>query len=136
MVISANSILPFLLACFKQFNKSRMNKQHIIIILFLLLATPVIKAQSIYDDAKNHACLKCHASQIMSFYNTVLEKDEKKLMNPHYIIDTLAIKTGVHQNFDCTDCHSYEYAEYPHNGNLKLEPMNSCLDCHGGESNS
>jgi predicted CXXCH cytochrome family protein len=110
-----------------------MNKKHILILIFLLFTTTLIKAQSVYDDAKNHACLKCHASQIISFHNAILEKEQKKLMNPHYIIDTLGLKAGVHQNFDCTDCHSYEYSEYPHNGNLKLEPMNSCLDCHGGD---
>lgn len=54
-------------------------------------------------------------------------------MNPYYILDTIALRNGVHNQFDCTDCHSYDYTTYPHNANLKLEPMNTCLDCHGGD---
>jgi predicted CXXCH cytochrome family protein len=92
-----------------------------------------LKAQSVYDDAKNHACLKCHSTQIISFHNEIVGKDLKKLMNPYYILDTTAIKSGVHQNFDCMDCHSYEYSTYPHLANLKLEPLPNCLDCHGGD---
>jgi hypothetical protein len=90
-------------------------------------------AQSHYDGAKNHLCLRCHSSQIIAYHNEVTDKEQKKLMNPYYIIDTVAIKGGVHQNFDCTDCHSYEYTAYPHLANLKLEPMATCLDCHGGD---
>lgn len=92
-----------------------------------------LKAQSVYDDAKNHVCLKCHASQIIKFQNEVTAKEQKKLMNPYYIIDTIGIKAGVHKSFDCTDCHSYDYSVYPHDGKLKLAPMSSCLDCHGGD---
>jgi predicted CXXCH cytochrome family protein len=92
-----------------------------------------LNAQSVYDDAKNHVCLKCHSSNIISFHNEVTGMEQKKLMNPYLIMDTLKIITGVHQNFDCMDCHSYEYETYPHPANLKLDPMPSCLDCHGGD---
>ena len=54
-------------------------------------------------------------------------------MNPYYILDTIAMSTGVHKPFDCTDCHSSEYQVYPHKANLKLDPLSSCLDCHGGD---
>ncbi|MFY9153305.1 MAG: cytochrome c3 family protein [Prolixibacteraceae bacterium] len=54
-------------------------------------------------------------------------------MNPYYILDTIAMTAGVHKQFDCTDCHSFEYSTYPHQANLKLEPLSSCLDCHGGD---
>lgn len=54
-------------------------------------------------------------------------------MNPYFVMDTIAMRTGVHHNFDCTDCHSYEYTTYPHKATLKLEPMATCLDCHGGD---
>jgi hypothetical protein len=62
-----------------------------------------------------------------------MDTEEKRLMNPYYILDTVALKTGVHSVFDCTDCHSYEYTTYPHAANLKLEPLATCLDCHGGD---
>ncbi|MCY1723387.1 cytochrome c3 family protein [Prolixibacteraceae bacterium Z1-6] len=86
-----------------------------------------------YNDAQNHACLKCHSNQSYKFHNSLLETEEKKLMNPYYIIDTTALKLGVHNQFDCTDCHSYDYTTYPHNAELKLEPLGTCLDCHGGD---
>jgi len=54
-------------------------------------------------------------------------------MNPYYILDTVAMRQGVHNQFDCTDCHSYEYSTYPHKAELKLEPLATCLDCHAGD---
>ncbi len=110
-----------------------MNYRLILILLFIFYVGESVRAQSQYDDAKNHPCLKCHSSQIISFHNDVTGKEQKKLMNPYYIIDTMAIKNGVHKSFNCTDCHSSEYSAYPHPSNLKLEPMSSCLDCHGGD---
>ncbi len=110
-----------------------MNIRNFFTILLLFSSSLNLLAQSLYDDAKNHACLKCHASQIIKFQNEVTAKEQKKLMNPYYIIDTLGLKAGVHKSFDCTDCHSYDYSAYPHDGKLKLAPMSSCLDCHGGD---
>ncbi|GAB1453086.1 hypothetical protein MASR2M47_31420 [Draconibacterium sp.] len=110
-----------------------MNKQLIFTALLFYASTFGLNAQSVYDDAKNHACLKCHSTHVISFENEVIGKEQKKLMNPYYVLDTTAIKAGVHQNFDCMDCHSYEYSTYPHIANLKLEPLPNCLDCHGGD---
>lgn len=89
-------------------------------------------AQS-YENAQHHMCLKCHSNQTYSFFNSVKDKEEKRLMNPYFILDTIALRNGVHKQFDCTDCHSSEYQTYPHNASLKLEPMSTCLDCHGGD---
>lgn len=86
-----------------------------------------------YLDAKNHVCLRCHSSQTYTYQNELMGSEVKKLMNPYYIIDTLALANGVHKTFDCTDCHSFEYETYPHASNLKLEPLGTCLDCHGGD---
>ncbi len=91
-----------------------------------------VKAQY-YDDPKEHQCLKCHSNTSYSFHNELMDREEKRMMNPYYVLDTVAMRTGVHQVFDCTDCHSFEYSTYPHQANLKLEPMASCLDCHGGD---
>ncbi len=107
-----------------------------LILLFLLIfcgSTKLLEAQS-YQNAEKHPCLKCHANQSYSFHNDVTGKENKRLMNPYYILDTVAISTGVHKGIDCTDCHSSEYSTYPHKSTLKLEPMNSCLDCHGGDA--
>ncbi len=56
-------------------------------------------------------------------------------MNPYYILDSLRIKAGVHGSFGCVDCHSSDYETYPHQGELKLEPLMTCIDCHGGDEN-
>ncbi len=108
-----------------------MNNRLFIFIIFYCISFS-LKAQY-YDDPDNHQCLKCHSNQTYSFHNDLMDTEEKRLMNPYYILDTVALRTGVHSVFDCTDCHSYEYTTYPHAANLKLEPLATCLDCHGGD---
>jgi len=103
----------------------------LLIMLFLCKLQPA--SAQYYDDPKSHACLQCHSQQTYSFHNDITDLDVKRLMNPYFVIDTIALRQGVHHNFDCTDCHSYEYTTYPHAANLKLEPMMTCLDCHGGD---
>ena len=104
-----------------------------ILLFFLCLSSSVRTLAQYYDTPKEHDCLKCHSQQTYSFHNELMGTDDKKLMNPYYIIDTLGLREGVHKQFDCTDCHSYDYTTYPHNANLKLEPLATCLDCHGGD---
>lgn len=100
--------------------------------LFLVFVLNIVSAQG-YQNVKEHACLKCHSAQTFHFTNTVLEKEQKRIMNPYYVLDTVALNAGVHVQFDCTDCHDYEYTNYPHNAELKLQPLSSCIDCHGGD---
>ena len=107
-------------------------KYHLILLCLMIFSIPKFTTAQ-YEDALNHACLKCHSQPTYSYYNEYTDKQEKRLMNPYYILDTVAMTTGVHHVFDCTDCHSYEYTTYPHDGKLKLEPMRTCLDCHGGD---
>lgn len=108
-------------------------RQLIIALLFVSCFFDAAYAQS-YQNAVHHKCLKCHSQQSYSFLNTVTNKEMKRLMNPYYILDSVALNKGVHKQFDCTDCHSNEYGTYPHQANLKLEPLNTCLDCHGGDA--
>ena len=103
----------------------------LLLLIFLIIALRSLGQY--YDDPKNHDCLKCHSQQSYSFHNELMDTEEKRLMNPYFIIDTLQLRQGVHHNFDCTDCHSYDYTTYPHAANLKLEPLMTCLDCHGGD---
>ena len=105
----------------------------LIISFSILLFTLPVFSQN-YKNAQHHKCLKCHSNQTFSFHNDVTGKEVKRLMNPYYIMDTVAMSSGVHKSFDCTDCHSGEYETYPHKANLKLEPLSSCLDCHGGDA--
>lgn len=83
--------------------------------------------------SENSHCLKCHANQTYSFYNEWMDVDVKRMMNPFYIIDSTMMVAGVHGGFRCQDCHSPDYETYPHNAELKLEPLNTCIDCHGGD---
>lgn len=110
-------------------------KYRLIWVFTLLMITGSISRLSAqyYDDPQNHSCLQCHSNQTYTFYNTLMDYEEKRLMNPFYILDTVQIRNGVHSVFDCTDCHSYEYMEYPHKAEIKLEPLATCLDCHGGD---
>jgi hypothetical protein len=106
--------------------------------LFFLYLTGVagnsdVRAQSV--PGQNKTCLECHSSHTFSIYNNWTEKEEKRLMNPFYILDTVQLAAGVHNTFGCIDCHSMDYETYPHNGELKLEPMMTCIDCHGGDPN-
>ncbi|QIA07827.1 cytochrome c3 family protein [Draconibacterium halophilum] len=101
--------------------------------ILLLLAISFQSSGQFYDDPENHDCLKCHSQQTYSFHNEMMDTQEKRLMNPYLIIDTVRLRNGVHQNFDCMDCHSYDYLTYPHAASLKLEPLMTCLDCHGGD---
>lgn len=109
-----------------------MRVRLISLISAFVFCAAISNAQS-YQNARQHTCLKCHSGQSFTFSNEVTGKIEKRLMNPYYVLDTLGLAAGVHKNFDCTDCHSPEYETYPHASNLKLEPLSSCLDCHGGD---
>jgi len=113
--------------------KNRIMKIRILISIITLFCATGNSFAQYYQDAKHHKCLQCHSSQMYSFHNDLMDVQEKRLMNPYYILDTIALMNGVHKNFDCTDCHSFEYETYPHASNLKLEPMMTCLDCHGGD---
>jgi len=82
---------------------------------------------------ENHLCLRCHADQTYSFFNEWTQKEERRIMNPFHIIDTNLYLSGVHKSFSCIDCHSMDYETYPHARELKLEPLATCIDCHGGD---
>lgn len=100
-------------------------------LLLFLLSLFSLQAQTFPEE--NGQCLKCHSAHSFTIYNDWTEKNEKRLMNPYFILDTVLLKTGVHHSFKCIDCHSYDYRTYPHDGELKLEPLMTCIDCHGGD---
>lgn len=97
---------------------------------FTILFVPV-KSQVVAEE--NRLCIECHTSQSFTIHNDWTGMDQTRLMNPFYIMDTIRFANGVHGAFQCIDCHSYEYETYPHNGDLKLEPLMTCIDCHGGD---
>ena len=86
--------------------------------------------------AENHKCFKCHGHKFYTYYNSLTEKNVIKRMNPYYVIDSVAFYKSNHRTFDCTDCHDPDYGKFPHNGQLQMEEIPSCLDCHEGDPNT
>ena len=105
----------------------------VLLILFFLGFSLKSLAQEKKLAPENDLCLKCHTHQTFTFHNTLTKHDDRRMMNPLYILDMDRLTSGVHAKFKCTDCHSADYAKYPHNAELKLEPLSTCLDCHGGD---
>ncbi len=85
------------------------------------------------NAAYNHRCFKCHGHKFFSFYNSVTEKEVIKRMNPYYVIDTVEFYKSNHRVLQCTDCHDAGYLKFPHDGQLQMQPMPTCLDCHEGD---
>lgn len=114
---------------------SRAMRSYFQLFVFIISISSIsgIKAQEKPMAPENELCLKCHTNQTFTFQNTLTDTEDKRMMNPLYIMNKDHFSTGVHGKFKCTDCHSSDYDTYPHNAELKLEPMSTCLDCHGGD---
>ena len=112
-----------------------------VILLVTLLAINPISSQTPVDESQreyeyleeNQECLKCHGQTYYYYYNDWVERDIKERMNPYYIIDSAEFYVSNHWNFRCVDCHSEDYKEFPHAGELRMEPMYECADCHEGD---
>jgi NAD-dependent SIR2 family protein deacetylase len=103
--------------------------------LFLFCSSLLVKGQDIQMREDSRTCLECHSKQTYTMLNDWTGQEERRLMNPYHIIDTTLYLTGVHQSFSCMDCHSMDYENYPHDRELRYEPLATCLDCHGGDPN-
>lgn len=110
----------------------------VIICSFLFLIHFIVQAQEneekIIMPESNNICLKCHGHKYYSFYNENSEMNERKLMNPYFVIDSISYLQGEHQEHSCVDCHSEDYGIYPHIAELKTEPKLTCMDCHDFEA--
>jgi hypothetical protein len=105
---------------------------------FLLLFSFGLFAQDVPKElenaAENHTtCLKCHGQSFYSFYNDWTETDMRKSMPQEFRIDSVQYYQSSHYSFKCTDCHTPDYETFPHDGELRKEFINTCLDCHGGD---
>lgn len=82
-----------------------------------------------YDD--NETCLKCHGQ---SYYMLENEEDgttQKRMMCETYVLSRDEFYQSNHWSFACTDCHSPEFATFPHQIVERLEEHFNCIDCHG-----
>lgn len=82
---------------------------------------------------KNQKCLTCHGNHTFKYMNEDYGIEIKEKMYGDRLIDTIAFSQSNHGMFKCTDCHSPEYEAFPHAGNLRMELMYACNDCHGGD---
>lgn len=118
--------------------KLNMNIKLGFILISVLFFHPELFAQdqttTTFEYAEeNQQCLKCHGSTYYNYYNTGIEKMIRERMNPYFIVDSAEYYQANHRNFSCTDCHSSDYSEFPHSGELRMEPKMGCMDCHGGD---
>lgn len=83
------------------------------------------------DD--NERCFKCHGQNIYEYKNENLGLQVKAMMFSEMIIDRTKFYQANHKSFSCTDCHSEEYTKFPHSGELRMEQIYNCIDCHGND---
>jgi Zn finger protein HypA/HybF involved in hydrogenase expression len=105
-----------------------------LLINFSTTAQVTAADERVFDYAEdNQKCLKCHGHRTYYYYNETMDKTIKERMNPYFIVDSVQFYNSNHWNFACTDCHSPEFENFPHLGELRMEPKATCLDCHGGD---
>jgi predicted CXXCH cytochrome family protein len=81
----------------------------------------------------NERCLKCHGQDKYEYTNETLGRQVRALMCTERIVNRDLYYQSNHKSFSCTDCHSSEYVNFPHSGDLRMEQKLNCLDCHGGD---
>lgn len=84
---------------------------------------------------ENENCLKCHGERIYEYKNEAQGTTIRHSMSIERFINREAFYKSNHKSFKCTDCHSEEYMKFPHAGDLRMEQMYGCLDCHGNDEN-
>jgi hypothetical protein len=95
---------------------------------------PTVTDLSRFKNAgENEKCFKCHGQSKYSFENPESEKTVTKRMYSELIMNRDVFYLSNHREFKCTDCHSEDYGTFPHAGNLRMEAIASCIDCHGGD---
>lgn len=82
---------------------------------------------------ENENCLKCHGQSKYQYVNAETQKLTTRRMYSETIIHREEFYLSNHREFKCTDCHSEEYNRFPHPGNLRMEAIANCIDCHGGD---
>jgi hypothetical protein len=85
------------------------------------------------NSGENEKCLQCHGQSKYSYFNKESKKKVTKRMYSELIMNRSVFYESNHREFKCIDCHSEEYIEFPHAGNLRMESKPNCLDCHGGD---
>ena len=100
-----------------------------------ILTTPVVNAAfaSHKNAQENENCFQCHGQSKYHYINNESKKLVTKKMFAELILNRTLFYESNHREFKCIDCHSEDYATFPHAGNLRMEAKPTCLDCHGGD---
>jgi len=85
-------------------------------------------------DSLNNRCFKCHGQERYEYTNESLGKLVRDNMCSDRVVHKSEFYSSNHRSFSCTDCHSDEYAKFPHAGELRMGQMYNCIDCHGGDA--
>lgn len=84
---------------------------------------------------ENEGCFKCHAETKYVLVDEFFGREITNSMCPDKIIERDEYYSMVHKSFACLDCHAYEYEEFPHPLEARLEEAYQCIDCHGYDEN-
>ena len=86
-----------------------------------------------YNKEDNSVCFRCHGNQYFDIYSEELDEHRTRKMFKGLVIDSVKYYDSDHWSFACTDCHSYNYRDYPHLDELHYEVLPGCEDCHSGD---
>jgi hypothetical protein len=109
---------------------------------FIFLSVPIKGSQVDTDDTskfkseffdQNEKCFRCHGNSKYTYLNTLSNKEVSAMMFDKRIIHRDVFYNANHRSFACIDCHSAEYDTFPHPGQLRMEEMYNCIDCHGND---
>ena len=81
----------------------------------------------------NERCFVCHGQNRYEYTNENLGRQVRAMMFSERVIDREKFYQSNHKSFSCTDCHSADYVQFPHPGELRMEQSYNCIDCHGGD---
>jgi hypothetical protein len=84
-------------------------------------------------EEQNNLCFSCHGQAKYKYENEVLGTTITEMMCENRVVRKDHFYQSNHKSFACTDCHAAGYETFPHPGELRMEPMYGCLDCHSGE---
>jgi hypothetical protein len=84
-------------------------------------------------EEQNDKCFSCHGQSKYKYENEVLGTTVTDMMGENRVVRKDEFYRSNHKSFACIDCHAAGYEIFPHPGELRMEQMYGCLDCHSGE---
>ncbi|MCF8225629.1 MAG: cytochrome c3 family protein [Bacteroidales bacterium] len=84
---------------------------------------------------ENESCFECHANTKYVLIDEFFGREIMQSMCKDKIVTRDEYYSMVHNSFACLDCHAYEYEEFPHPLEARLEQPYQCIDCHGYDEN-